>query len=126
VELSPKLSFKVEGSNKNKEFRLFAVVCFTGIDDNGHYWAHVRHQDEWWELNDAKPAKRSVPSGCKAKLLFYELDEPSANNGSSTSSGVSGICDGGISGGGGSGGGGGGGSGSIWWWRWWQNSKWRS
>ena len=56
VELSPKLSFEVEGSNKKKKFRLCAVVCFSGIHGSGHYWAHVCHQDEWWELNDAKPA----------------------------------------------------------------------
>lgn len=35
-------------------YDLFAVVTHEGKLDNGHYWADVLSEDEWWHCDDDK------------------------------------------------------------------------
>jgi ubiquitin carboxyl-terminal hydrolase 22/27/51 len=71
-------------------YDLFAVVTHEGKLDNGHYWADVLSEDEWWHCDDDKGgliffvpvsdrrAERPVTPttlrdvlGQKAYMLFY-------------------------------------------------------
>jgi ubiquitin carboxyl-terminal hydrolase 22/27/51 len=69
-------------------YDLFAVVTHEGKLDNGHYWADVLSEDEWWHCDDDKgelamsylreradyvvtPTTLKEVLGQKAYMLFY-------------------------------------------------------
>ena len=46
------------------EYDLFAVVTHEGKLDNGHYWADVLSEDEWWHCDDDKSEHSSSLNLC--------------------------------------------------------------
>lgn len=55
-------------------YRLFAVVGHVGSLDSGHYTAHVKHDDQWYWVDDAQVHRvtEAHVQAANAYLLFYE------------------------------------------------------
>ncbi|KAI9636491.1 uncharacterized protein MKK02DRAFT_37170 [Dioszegia hungarica] len=55
------------------QYHLFAVVTHEGKLDNGHYWADVLSEGEWWHCDDDKVTPTTLKDvlGQKAYMLFY-------------------------------------------------------
>lgn len=58
------------------DYRLYAVICHTGIPGFGHYYAYCRDADgSWYLYNDSvvKRVRNEEVMSAHAYLLFYEL-----------------------------------------------------
>ncbi|KAL7273384.1 hypothetical protein RUND412_003762 [Rhizina undulata] len=59
-------------------YDLYAVVVHQGSGANsGHYYAYVKHDGEWWSINDDRASRVSpeIVAKAKAYLLFYSKKE---------------------------------------------------
>jgi ubiquitin C-terminal hydrolase len=57
-------------------YSLYAVVVHRGTAGQGHYLSYIKHQKNWYEVNDKKVTQvqeNIVLEQC-AYMLFYELE----------------------------------------------------